>query len=129
MLRLTRRHQVPFENVAAARHGSHDCPILIAYRTTNIGQALREGVVRYHCIPPDSIEQIPLADEFAAVFNEDAQHLERLRPQVRFVAIHQQLRAAQIERKPPDRAYPVAAILLQTCQWKLAVVRECSIDL
>jgi hypothetical protein len=74
------------QNIATARHGSHDPASVVPDGTPNIGDTLGQGILGDHCVIPDRLHDLVLGNETADVGSEKAQHGEGARPQFHPVA-------------------------------------------
>jgi hypothetical protein len=74
------RHR-DIEEIAAARRGLDQALVLVAERTANLADAVRQRLVGDRHAGPDRLHHLVLGDDPAGIFHEIAQHFERLGPQ------------------------------------------------
>jgi hypothetical protein len=91
------------EHVAAPGYGSDQLLGIIAQRSANFDQTLREGVVHDRDIGPDRLSELTLAHQPAVVLHEIHQNLEWLGTQRHLFRATAQEAAVEIQREAAER--------------------------
>jgi hypothetical protein len=86
------------EPVTAPRHGRDDGLLAVTDGLTNLADAMCQGLVGYHDVRPDRLDQFFLGHQAIRILHEIAQHLEAFRAQSNFAIRGSQRATGDVQR-------------------------------
>jgi hypothetical protein len=102
---MRRGREASDEAKAAARYGLDDLLCLIAQRSPNLADALRQGVIGDRHIRPDGLDQLVLAHQPVGILDQIAKQLEGLGTELDLMAVGAQATGGEVQGESVETVY------------------------